>query len=165
MDEDINNSQVMEQIEKPQQPHKREIGKEMEAKVAYQYPKGNFRFPIIPDGKRAVRRVEKSPPNRPEPVVTKQKSPEPPPPSIKPSMPKSNAQQPKKGSPFRPTEIPSPVFGFNQHKKIDVVEHELSDFGTYAVDNESIQSTIDQGGFPNGKSHRTHRSNGNGGNH
>ncbi|WP_420490268.1 DNA translocase FtsK [Neobacillus drentensis] len=45
-------------------------------------------------------------------------------------MPKKIKEySPRVGGPFHPTEIPSPVFGFNRPKKTDtIVEHELSHF-------------------------------------
>ena len=89
-----------------------------EARVSYQYPKGNFRFPIIPD-ERHVKREER--PRRPsgyqENTHRKQRE------------QKNNAYKKQKPytevriddkketsytnkKPFHPTAIPSPVFGF-----------------------------------------------------
>lgn len=45
-------NQVEETVEEFDQPDKESTAwkKEMDSKVIYQYPKGNFRFPLIPDG-------------------------------------------------------------------------------------------------------------------
>ena len=106
-------------------------GKEMNAKVIYQYPKGQFRFPLIPDGETPAPRnrnrqapkeykeykvkqadVEK----KVEPVPTsKNKSVENPKPASKKIVKENN-------TPFRPTEIPSPIYGFGRPKLNRTVE-------------------------------------------
>jgi len=47
-----------------EQKQNREIGKEVDAKIVYQYPKGAFRFPLVPDDDKQVR-------NRPDRPVLK----------------------------------------------------------------------------------------------
>ena len=100
-----------------------------DAKVLYQYPKGQFKFPLIPDERPLQkrrpsekvweeknssvqeRRNHTSPVVNTEPIV---------------SEPKPKIGSPKK--PFRPTEIPSPVYGFQRSQKLKsekTVEFEL----------------------------------------
>ncbi|MEH7482754.1 DNA translocase FtsK [Neobacillus drentensis] len=58
--------------------------------------------------------------------------------TVKKEVPKSKQEPlPKKKGPFQPTEIPSPVFGFNQRPKNTdiIVEHELSHFLNDDVEN------------------------------
>ncbi|WP_043934074.1 DNA translocase FtsK [Bacillus sp. EB01] len=82
--------------------------KETEARVAYEYPKGNFRFPLIPDNRIAKTeesKVRNENRNRRNPVN-----------EIK-QEPAQKERQVKKVRPFTPTEIPSPVFGYLNQKK------------------------------------------------
>ncbi|EUJ44979.1 DNA translocase FtsK [Paenilisteria rocourtiae] len=74
--------------------------REVQAKVMYQYPKGEFRFPLIPDGQKIDSK----------PVLHKIPMPNQTPRS------KTNNEIPKfeKKRPFRPTDVPSPVFAFQK---------------------------------------------------
>ncbi|MDR0137990.1 DNA translocase FtsK [Metabacillus idriensis] len=98
--------------------------KNVETKVAYQYPKGNFKFPMIPDHQKT----------RPEP---RRKSPE---------SAKTERTKPKNVSstgsisgksariktnsdskrPFHPTEIPSPIYGFRPRDNQEPLEYRIS---------------------------------------
>lgn len=74
----------------------------VETKMAYQYPKGQFRFPLIPDKReQATPRVNiETPPKRAEKNATKEVT---------------EVKQPEaKKAPFTPTEVPSPVFAFQR---------------------------------------------------
>ncbi|MCP3741113.1 DNA translocase FtsK [Rossellomorea sp. BNER] len=96
-----------------------EKNRELETRMTYQYPKGEFRFPIIPDGseeKPKGRRRPKEEPPKPQqekkkPVKKKEE---------KKVVVKDTKKIEKKKKndpyqrPFRPTEIPSPIYGFNQ---------------------------------------------------
>ncbi|MEH7414679.1 DNA translocase FtsK [Neobacillus drentensis] len=115
--------------------------KDLDTRIAYQYPKGDsppakikesIQRPITSRPKRLVESPKKSrpventkiPPDLPkvQPVVKEQKS--------------------RPRSPFHPTEIPSPVFGFNRpQRKASIVEHELSDFLNDELD-EQLNKTI-----------------------
>lgn len=86
-----------------------------EARVAYQYPKGNFRFPIIPDEKLSNREerprrtartyIQKNP--KEEVASSSSKRPK------YQTKPKEKKDEPEKTKrPFHPTAIPSPVYGF-----------------------------------------------------
>ncbi|WP_430534159.1 DNA translocase FtsK [Listeria rocourtiae] len=74
--------------------------REVHAKVMYQYPKGEFRFPLIPDGQK----IDSKPVLHKIPI-----------PNQAPRSKTSN-EIPKfeKKRPFRPTDVPSPVFAFQK---------------------------------------------------
>ncbi|MDR7244018.1 DNA translocase FtsK [Priestia megaterium] len=148
----IHQKPVMKAAPKPSVPHsartqKRSYSEEQQdvhTKVAYQYPKGTFRFPLIDDTGEAKKAA--APKNEPRPVTKKA-----PAPFYQEPVRKSALTQPKSVSqplktvsekkeavpqvrkrPFRPTEIPSPVYGFNkrpsnvvQNGSEEVVEYEL----------------------------------------
>ncbi|QED48973.1 DNA translocase FtsK [Cytobacillus dafuensis] len=118
------------------------ISKDVNAKVVYQYPKGQFRFPLIPDdnqeqkikGERnrnierekvsfSPKTKEEKPKRNPEhqyAATTKNKN---------------EKEVSKRKRPFRPTEIPSPIYGYNRPKteitnrqvKTEPIEYELTD--------------------------------------
>ena len=86
--------------------------------VLYQYPKGQFKFPLIPDERPLSKRKpsEKVWEEKPLQVPTRRKNRS----SVVntrevASEPKRKIGSPKK--PFRPTEIPSPVYGFQSRQK------------------------------------------------
>lgn len=148
----VHQKPVMKAAPKPAVPHsartqKRSYSEEQQdvhTKVAYQYPKGTFRFPLIDDTGEAKKAA--APKNEPRPVAKKA-----PAPFYQEPVRKSALTQPKSVSqplktvsekkeavpqvrkrPFRPTEIPSPVYGFNkrpsnvvQKGSEEVVEYEL----------------------------------------
>ena len=109
------------EVEIESAPRERERGsnKELDVKVAYEYPKGNFRFPLIPDEaiprreqKNAVPETKHNPRDARKSEYNQQKDDRP----------------AKKVRPFTPTDIPSPVYGFAKMKKVEDVEYELSGF-------------------------------------
>ncbi|MCB7154090.1 DUF87 domain-containing protein [Bacillus stercoris] len=87
-------------------------------KIYYEYPKGKFRFPVVPDGYKNhdLRR-------RREPSVEPKSAPRPSaaPYRERPSNEKEQhtyqASEPAK-KPFKPTNIPSPIYGFNQKPSV-----------------------------------------------
>lgn len=90
-----------------------------EARVSYQYPKGNFRFPIIPDEKQTSRDMrprrssEKSQTmSEVRPVLPNRKS-------VKKRYTEEKVEEKpiKKKQPFHPTSIPSPIFGFQSKEE------------------------------------------------
>ncbi|WML46408.1 DNA translocase FtsK [Neobacillus sp. PS3-40] len=106
--------------------------KDIEARITYQYPKGRFRFPLIPDEgmplKRPVARVHEQRKQTEEKKGRVQVSA---PSKIEKPLLKNELIQKKRSSgPFRPTEIPSPIFGFSRPvvEDTEIVEHELSHF-------------------------------------
>jgi DNA segregation ATPase FtsK/SpoIIIE, S-DNA-T family len=107
--------------------------KEIEARVSYQYPKGEFRFPIIPDQREtgSQERVKRSEQRRQrrsnslqeEAPVEKEVNK----PKEKPKQEKKIKKDEAARRPFRPTEIPSPIYGFSKpvKKEEDPIPFEL----------------------------------------
>ncbi|MDR7000522.1 DNA translocase FtsK [Neobacillus niacini] len=109
----------------------KEGGREIEARISYQYPKGRIRLPIIKEEKLITKKEESSKKKterhqkRKEPEHTEVQQEK----SVAPKIQKE--QQQKKSRPFHATEIPSPVFGFRKPVKTSsplIVEHELTHF-------------------------------------
>ncbi|WP_423799327.1 DNA translocase FtsK [Neobacillus sp. SAB-20_R2A] len=106
-----------------------ESTKDLDARVSYQYPKNKLKAPlplesIKPlEGKRRKKKIGRETENLPQTVKERQKV-------IQKEPIKAKKEPLKKArGPFHPTEIPSPVFGFNRPRKTDsVVEHELCHF-------------------------------------
>ncbi len=101
-----------------------ESSKDINAKVVYQYPKGQFRFPLIPDEtpepKSRNERVRKEKRNEQASHKTEKKQ-------VeqrqrhhsqggKPDTPQKHTkfEATKRRGPFRPTEIPSPIYGYKR---------------------------------------------------
>jgi len=174
-DDDFNDIEQEQPVQKPL-PHARNQKKDLEARVLYQYPKGQFRFPLIPDQHSGTVKVNKKnvTSEKVEPVAEikplfKEKGPlrvkeegEPlkgasPKPrketvkekpqsfkreAVKETAPKFRYEPRKESSakfrqPFKPTEIPSPIYAYNRppikpkqenKKDIEEVEYELSGF-------------------------------------
>ncbi|ULT55991.1 DNA translocase FtsK [Neobacillus drentensis] len=110
--------------------------KDLDARIAYQYPKGSSTpKKIIKSNTRQVtsrtKRVVESP--KKSKLVENTKS--------IPEIPKVQTvikeQKARPRGPFHPTEIPSPVFGFNRPQKTTaIVEHELSHFLNDQLDDQ-----------------------------
>ncbi|KWZ77026.1 DNA translocase FtsK [Heyndrickxia coagulans] len=94
----------------------------IDTRVAYHYPKKQFRFPVIPDQEGARRKTAEKP-EKQQPRAKKHR-PDPRP---------ERGEKVQKGHPFRPTDIPSPVFGFKRptndsaQEETTVLEYELED--------------------------------------
>lgn len=117
--------------------------KDMDARIVYQYPKGKFKFPLIPDERemqqtaRKSRKERTSSRQRTEPVMKSETVRSKP--RVSP-LTESKVSPPTKSEtknrdvsrrPFRPTEIPSPVHGFEKRVKTQEekpVEYELNSF-------------------------------------
>lgn len=172
-DNDLDDNAKEQAAKKPLKPQQNQK-KDLEARVLYQYPKGQFRFPLIPDDQVRAEKVKKS-------KTTSEKVQ--PVPEVKPlskekgslrfkeksehvktvpqkarresiqetqstikreavkETPSKFRYEPRKESgakfrqPFKPTEIPSPIYAYNrpplkpkQESKIGEVEYELSGF-------------------------------------
>lgn len=120
-------NQVEETVEEFDQPDKESTAwkKEMDSKVIYQYPKGNFRFPLIPDGdednrkeierkkRRETRQTFEE--DRQEDISLFNR------PSVE--QPKKNVLEEQSSNtyssnrPFKPTEIVSPIYGYNRPER------------------------------------------------
>ncbi|MBM4762599.1 DNA translocase FtsK [Bacillus sp. B15-48] len=102
--------------------YEREGKKELDARVLYKYPKGKFKFPLIPDEiekeqKKQKEDVKKEEPSFYEPVQEN-------------ASEFRRIEKREKGHMFRPTEIPSPIFAFQRSKQEEPVEFELNTFAS-----------------------------------
>lgn len=111
---------------------------ELDAKIHYQYPKGEFRFPVIPDTRISERRKKEQPKvnsNIDWPAVSLEKVV-----SInKVSKQQSDLSSAKK-RPFRPTEIPSPVYGFQKRPK--KTEQDSFEFDSENINQQSASINV-----------------------
>lgn len=102
-------------IYEERKPSNREsLKSEVNAKVIYQYPKGNFRFPVIPDDEIEKKR------RRSRQYHVKEKQ-------IRKSASQNDSYNKKDFNPnprgFKPTEIPSPIYGFGpRHNSENIYE-------------------------------------------
>jgi DNA segregation ATPase FtsK/SpoIIIE, S-DNA-T family len=128
--------------------------RDVEARMTYQYPKGNFRFPLISDGenRERPRRTRRNQEKEEHPKEQEKKDRNQSSGSRKwkeetHSTPVKTKKAPKveKGNsrPFTPTEIPSPIYGFKGRpvKKEESVEYELKKF--LHSEEERKESVID----------------------
>nr|WP_285292029.1 DNA translocase FtsK [Bacillus sp. ISL-18] len=110
--------------------------KDLDARIAYQYPKGSSTpKKIIKSNTRQVtsrtKRVVESP--KKSKLVENTKSTH----EISKVQTVIKEQKARPRGPFHPTEIPSPVFGFNRPQKTTaIVEHELSHFFNDQLDDQ-----------------------------
>ncbi|MBC1500852.1 DNA translocase FtsK [Listeria weihenstephanensis] len=79
--------------------------REIQAKVVYQYPKGEFRFPLIPDGGQQVT-TNTALHSEPKQVTPKR--------NTQRVIEKNNVPIMEKKRPFKLTDVPSPVFAFQK---------------------------------------------------
>ncbi|MGG3914970.1 DNA translocase FtsK [Rossellomorea vietnamensis] len=135
--------------------------RDVEARMTYQYPKGNFRFPLISDGEnrerpRRTQRNQERDREREQPKEQEQREPK----NRNQSsgnrkwkeenqstpIKTKKATKVEKGNsrPFTPTEIPSPIYGFRGRpvKKEENVEYELNKF--LHNEEERKEAVIDQ---------------------
>ncbi|GGE77456.1 DNA translocase FtsK [Priestia taiwanensis] len=114
-------------------PAMQEEQRESDSDVGYLYPQGKFRFPVIPDSPVTTKQPtyeekrERVPLSQsqthhdeqeplPTPVVKKKEP-------IRRMQPKEPVQQENvKKRPFRPSEIPSPIYGFNRPAQPSTVQ-------------------------------------------
>lgn len=115
--------------------------KDLDARIAYQYPKGDSPPPRIKESnQRQITSRSKRLPDLSKKSKLVENT------TITPEIPKVKSvikeQKSRPRGPFHPTEIPSPVFGFNRPQKTtSIVEHELSDFLNDELD-EQLNKTI-----------------------
>ncbi|WP_223881818.1 DNA translocase FtsK [Niallia endozanthoxylica] len=106
----------------------REMGKEVDAKIVYQYPKGEFRFPLLPDDdkdddkkirNRSPHPVEKKKQEQTQERIQKRTKRQSLPDIQEPVIRKRMTEQENKNTrPFKPTDIPSPIFGYKKRPEI-----------------------------------------------
>ncbi|MCY7793223.1 DNA translocase FtsK [Bacillus haynesii] len=88
-----------------------------DAKVVYEYPKGKFRFPVIPDQNTRPREKDDSREQRTRRPESRHSASQP-----KPGNSYHNEEKAAK-KPFRPSVIPSPVYGFHEQKRAKPENH------------------------------------------
>ncbi|MEW5070033.1 DNA translocase SftA (plasmid) [Bacillus subtilis] len=87
-------------------------------KIYYEYPKGKFRFPVVPDGyKNHDLRRRRTPSDEPKSAPRPSAAPYRERPRNEEEQHTYQASEPAK-KPFKPTNIPSPVYGFNQKPSV-----------------------------------------------
>ncbi|WP_461200987.1 DNA translocase FtsK [Anoxybacillus sp. TBDG-1] len=126
-------------IQKQQQSVPTNEYKEIEAKVVYEYPRGKFRFPLIPDEPKGRRKGETYEQKRSSPqTVSFERKTE----RIERKVNESRA--------FRPTDVPSPVFGYKRMERVErneehdvVVEFELPIVETVET-NERMHTQVEE---------------------
>ncbi|EAF5413338.1 DNA translocase FtsK [Listeria monocytogenes] len=102
----------------PKQKHMQPVKRQMKTQMVYQYPKGEFRFPLIPD-------KQKSQPIQPkkQPITERQVA---------------ETQQVKEETrkrPFTATDVPSPVYAFNKRpSKFEFAVTEAEELSTIQED-------------------------------
>ncbi|MBQ6448552.1 DNA translocase FtsK [Cytobacillus oceanisediminis] len=124
-EEELN--QVEKTVEIENQPNVESTAwkKEMDSKVLYQYPKGNFRFPLIPDGdeddRKEVDRKKRREPR--QSFVNDQEEINQPFKRQFTEQPKNNFKEEQVSNaysgnrPFKPTEVVSPIYGYNRPER------------------------------------------------
>ncbi|AYV74137.1 DNA translocase FtsK [Bacillus sp. PK3-056] len=121
-EEELN--QVEESVEVEQQPKMESTAwkKEIDSKIIYQYPKGNFRFPLIPDeekdDKKETDRRKRREPRQAFHENRRENDQPYKPPYVE--QTKSDQKEDKVSNtystnrPFKPTEVVSPIYGYNR---------------------------------------------------
>ncbi|WP_445489681.1 DNA translocase FtsK [Niallia sp. 03133] len=138
-------------IEEKNHPPSNEWKKEIDSKVIYQYPKGKFRFPVIPDSPSHENRRERNRGHKIEPdKLTPQASHVEQEKQQKDQNSKSSNKQEsvnKIKRPFRPTETISPIYGYNRPIKKEQIsksieaEQDTKEYLPPAYDEHSSNST------------------------
>lgn len=110
-----------------------ELTGQMETRMTYQYPKGPFRFPLIKDPpkknltpNRERDRNQSKPIQKPSPVIKMERKID------------KEKQRVKSNQPFRPTTIPSPIYGYKRPEK-QTEEYELQESFLKTLDNVKDQ--------------------------
>ncbi|EAH4324365.1 DNA translocase FtsK [Listeria monocytogenes] len=104
----------------PKQKHMQPVKRQMKTQMVYQYPKGEFRFPLIPD-------KQKSQPIQPkkQPITERQ---------VAETQP---VKEETRKRPFTATDVPSPVYAFNKRPskfEFAVTEAEAEELSTIQED-------------------------------
>ncbi|EMY4488797.1 DNA translocase FtsK [Listeria monocytogenes] len=102
----------------PKQKHMQPVKRQMKTQMVYQYPKGEFRFPLIPD-------KQKSQPIQPkkQPITKRQ---------VAETQP---VKEETRKRPFTATDVPSPVYAFNKRpSKFEFAVTEAEELSTIQED-------------------------------
>ncbi|GLB58547.1 DNA translocase FtsK [Cytobacillus sp. NCCP-133] len=157
-DEEVKNLQL------PPSKSTKDSSRDVDAKVVYQYPKGQFRFPVIPDNESEQENGRPRP--RPRPVEKREqpdRKPEKRQPRMaereqqrKPAAPVTKEERPltrnereaaNKKRPFQPTEIPSPIYGFKRPRpgaSINKPDRKASEFKPSELTYDEVMRKIQQ---------------------
>ncbi|WP_445663934.1 DNA translocase FtsK [Heyndrickxia sp. FSL W8-0423] len=150
-DEDVNI------VQKKVNSNRNDTYRNIETRMKYEYPKGKFRFPAIPDevrvnSKKVQERSQKQhsiiqPKNTERPlkktVIEKPVQP------VKPVITKKI--EPTNKRPFKPTEIPSPVYGFKRPPKKEEKGNDFEFELTSLTSNNSLNEGDLGGNIPSEK--------------
>ncbi|NVW38820.1 DNA translocase FtsK [Listeria monocytogenes] len=102
----------------PKQKHMQPVKRQMKTQMVYQYPKGEFRFPLIPD-------KQKSQPIQPkkQPITERQ---------VAETQP---VKEETRKRPFTATDVPSPIYAFNKRpSKFEFAVTEAEELSTIQED-------------------------------
>ncbi|HEL9168819.1 TPA: DNA translocase FtsK [Listeria monocytogenes] len=102
----------------PKQKHMQPVKRQMKTQMVYQYPKGEFRFPLIPD-------KQKSQPIQPkkQPIIKRQ------------AAETQPVKEETRKRPFTATDVPSPVYAFNKRpSKFEFAVTEAEELSTIQED-------------------------------
>lgn len=131
--------QIVEPIERDEQPIFE--NKDLNVKMAYQYPKGKFRFPLIPDDddievKKETPKIERlqtkhASIEKKADFVKKEKSP-----NI--TIRKVRVQSKS----FQPTEVPSPVFGYKKTEMPNPSEPVVFELESFLKEEKESEKTV-----------------------
>lgn len=102
----------------PKQKHMQPVKRQMKTQMVYQYPKGEFRFPLIPD-------KQKSQPIQPkkQPITKRQ------------AAETQPVKEETRKRPFTATDVPSPVYAFNKRpSKFEFAVTEAEELSTIQED-------------------------------
>ncbi|EAD9018073.1 DNA translocase FtsK [Listeria monocytogenes] len=102
----------------PKQKHMQPVKRQMKTQMVYQYPKGEFRFPLIPD-------KQKSQPIQPkkQPITERQVA------------ERQPVKEETRKRPFTATDVPSPVYAFNKRpSKFEFAVTEAEELSTIQED-------------------------------
>lgn len=133
-EEDYQEDIQLEDNDHPHVTRQYESTKDIDAKIVYQYPKGQFRFPLIPD-EPMNRKPRVRQENKREPLKNKAADQTFSSPNQTSKKTSEKAEPVKKRGPFRPTEIPSPIYGFDRPKRRTKINED--------IDQEPIEYELD----------------------
>ncbi|EAG2427473.1 DNA translocase FtsK [Listeria monocytogenes] len=114
----IRNERTVTYKTAPKQKHMQPVKRQMKTQMVYQYPKGEFRFPLIPD-------KQKSQPIQPkkQPITERQ---------VAETQP---VKEETRKRPFTATDVPSPVYAFNKRpSKFEFAVTEAEELSTIQED-------------------------------
>ncbi|MCY8844815.1 DUF87 domain-containing protein [Bacillus inaquosorum] len=111
-------AQIPQQQEVHQHHPEERLKRLEDPKIYYEYPKGKFRFPIVPDGyKNQDLRRRRAPSDEPKSTPRPSAAPYRERPKDEKEQHTYQTSEPAK-KPFKPTNIPSPIYGFNQKPSV-----------------------------------------------